>query len=107
MRAEFVDREGFADDVDRPDLIEDFTKTRRFDSIDFQVPILGLLTHQFVAHTAANQQRTAAFGPNGLGKVQNAIWNIHNHMMKAASSPPLNKIVFLLTAHCSPIMTFV
>ena len=68
MIAEFVDGEGFADDVDWTKLVEDLAQPRGIEVVDFEVPVLRLRTHQGIAHTTTDEQRTAASFANGFGK---------------------------------------
>src|SRR5205085_3103848 len=57
VRPEFVNGERFADNVNRSNLIEQLTQTSRIDPIYFQIPILRLPAHQFIAHTTSDEQR--------------------------------------------------
>src|SRR4029079_17345231 len=58
-RAEFVNREGFADHIHLAKAIEQRSQIGRLDAVDFQVPILRLALHQQVAHAAADEQSSA------------------------------------------------
>ena len=53
--ADFVNGKGFTDDVYLSESIKHFFQPRRFNSIDFNVPILRLPAHQLVAHTPADE----------------------------------------------------
>src|SRR5581483_10256993 len=65
---------------------KNFTKTRRRDSINFQVPILRLLAHQVIAHTPAHPQRAAGFVPHGTSNGQNLIRKTHSERIKAGNA---------------------
>jgi hypothetical protein len=68
MFADFVDSEGFADDVDRTKLVEDFSQACSVEIVDFEVPVFWLAMHQRVAHTAADEQRASARFVNSAGE---------------------------------------
>src|SRR5215470_4444855 len=73
MRSEFVNRECFAHDVDRAELIENFAQLLRRNSVDFQIPVFWLRAHQLVTHTAADKQRAPALGAYRLSQLNDVI----------------------------------
>src|SRR5215203_2832623 len=84
MMPEFVNRERFADNVHWSKLIEDLTQPGRLQLINFEIPVLRLDPHQFVAHTTTDEQRTAAGLVNGLGQRNNFFGKL-NHKRLAAT----------------------
>src|SRR5882724_10234355 len=71
MRADFVNGEGFTDNVDLSESIKYFSQTRRIDSINFNVPILWPAAHQLVAYAPAHEQGATSGIANCCGQFQN------------------------------------
>jgi hypothetical protein len=70
MRAEFVDGEGFTYGVDLTELRQEISEQRRLNTVNFQVPILGLPAHQLIADTTSHQQGATTGTANGVGQLQ-------------------------------------
>jgi len=58
MRTELVNSEGFADDVYWSKLVEDLSQARGVQIVDFEIPVLRFHSHQRIANTATDEQRT-------------------------------------------------
>jgi hypothetical protein len=86
MRSELVNGERFTNDVHRSKSVENLAETSRLNSVNFQIPILRLLAHQLVAHTAANQQRASALLTNRFRNLQHLIRNFHVNSIKAGNA---------------------
>ena len=72
--AQFVHGEGFTDSIYFAKLVQQFPQTTRLNSVDLQVPVFRLPAHEFVAHTAPNQQRATTCGAHRLGQVSYCVW---------------------------------
>src|ERR1043166_113310 len=86
MRSELVNREGFADDIHVAKLLEQATQPSGIDSIDFDVPVFRLLSHQFIPHTTAHQERAPRLFANRFCEIQNLLRDVHADSIKAGVS---------------------
>src|SRR5207237_4201525 len=71
MISQFVNRKRFADGIDFAERIKNFPQLLRLDAVNFNVPILRLDAHQFIAHAAADEHRASAVFANDFSKFLN------------------------------------
>jgi hypothetical protein len=66
--SDFVNRKRLADRIDAPETFKNFSETQWFDPVDFDIEILWLEPHQFVAHAAADEHCAPAACFDSFGK---------------------------------------
>src|SRR5258706_1172066 len=89
--SQFINRERFADDVDRSDLIKQRAQFVGLNSVSFDVPILRLLAHEQITDTTADEQCTPALDTDRLRKIDNLFWELrHSSPMSNVQCPNVN-----------------